>query len=166
MANRGLANRQQNTPTTTGSDYLSLREAMDRLFQDSFVWPRGFMGGDMISTFGAQPLDMYETQDDLVVKTALPGMKPEDVNVQVQGDQLIIDANRSEEEQQNVTYHYRGMVSGEYHRQITLPMAVDTNRVEATFDNGVLTVCLPKSEEVKPKKIQIKPSGTKSQSTK
>ena len=159
MAN-SLVNRQQNSPSTTGgTPYLTLRDAMDRLFQDSFVWPRGLMGGDTFGNLVAQGLDLYETPDDVVVKLALPGIKPEDVNIQVQGEQLIIDANLPEEKQENATYYVRGLMNGEYHRQITLPVSIDANKVDASFENGILTISLPKPEQVKPKKIQIKPTS-------
>ncbi len=158
MANTLMNRNQGNQNQSNAQPYLTLRDAMDRLFQDSFVWPRAFMCGDMFSSFGGQGLDLYETQDDVVVKAALPGIKPENVNIQVQGDQLLIDATMPEEKQenQNATYYVRGLTTGEYHRQITLPVDIDPNKVDATFDNGVLTIRLPKSEQVKPKKIQIK----------
>ena len=148
-------NRQQNGGNAV-EPYVSLRDAMNRLFEDSFISPRWFSD---TSTFGAQGLDVYETGDDIVVKAALPGIKPEDLNIQVQGDQLIIDAKMPEQKVENATYHYKGMFSGEYHRVLTLPVSIDTNKVDATCENGVVTIRLPKAEEVKPKKIQIKPTG-------
>lgn len=152
-----LTTRQQSSPTASRVEpYITLREAMDRLFQDSFIWPRGLIDREPFGTFGARPLDLYETDDDLYVKTALPGIKPEEVNIQVQGDQLIIDANMPEQKPEHVVYHYRGLVAGEFHQQVTLPVSVDVNQIEATFENGVLAVCLPKAEQVKPKRIQIK----------
>lgn len=149
---RELMNRQQNR-LGTYEPYLSLRDAMSRLFEDSFISPAWFSD---TGTFNGQALDIYETDNDIVVKVALPGVKPENLDVQVQGDQLIIDAKIPEQQVENATYHYRGMMSGEYHRQITLPVQIDSNKVEATCDNGVVTICLPKSEQVKPKRIQIK----------
>jgi HSP20 family protein len=159
MANQ-LMNRQQSSPAASAATpYLTLRDAMDRLFQDSFVWPRGFFSRDLFGAFSSQGVDLYETAEDVVVKAAVPGAKPEDVNIQIQGDELLIDAKLPEEKQENVTYHIRELTPGEYHRQVTLPVPIDTNKIEATFDNGIVTVRLPKAEQVRPKRIQIKAKG-------
>lgn len=159
MAN-DMTTRQHNRSMVTGAEpYMTLRDAMDRLFQDAFLSPRGMFTQGMYDSMGGQGLDMYETENDLIVKVALPGVKPENVNLQVQGDQLTIDANMPEQKQENATYHYRGMTSGEYHHQITLPEPIDVNKIEATFENGVITIRMQKSEQAKPKKIQIKAAG-------
>jgi len=104
-------------------EVTSLRDAMDRLFEDSFVRPSRFWpeigSGDLA-------IDMYQTADDVVVKASIPGMKPEEVDISIAGDIL------------------------------TIPVAVKTDKAKAVFENGVLTLTLPKAEEVKPKQIKIK----------
>ncbi len=136
---------------------LSLRDAMDRLFAESFVSPRGLLSSDMFAgALAALPIDMYETQDEVVVTAVLPGLKSEDVNIQFEDGRLIVDANLPAPKVENATWYYRELPSGSYHREITLPIAVDTNKVEATLQNGLLTLQLPKAEAVKPKKIQVK----------
>ncbi len=150
--------RKQNGARTTSmvEPFVSLREAMNRLFEDSFIWPGRLIHRDLFGMFNELPVDMYETADEFVVKAALPGIKPEDANIQVIGDQLVIDTNVPEQEQKNVTFLYHELGPGQYHRAITLPSGVEADKVEATFANGLLTVRLPKVEEVKPRKIQIK----------
>ncbi len=135
-------------------DFVSLRDAMDRLFEDSFVSPRNWpsVGGGM-----AEPmLDVYETGNDLVVKAALPGIKPEDVDITVTGDVLTITGEVKEETEQNdKNYLRRERRYGSFSRSVSLPEGLETDKADAKFENGVLTLTIPKAEEIKPKKIQV-----------
>ena len=129
-------------------DLVSLRQAMDRLFEESFVRPSGFtleLGGGNI------PIDIYQTENTVEVKATLTGVKPDEVDISITGDTLTIKAERKEEKE--VKENRYGMVS----RLITLPVEVKAEKAEATFENGVLSLTLP--EEVKPKqvKVQAKP---------
>ncbi len=136
---------------------LTLRDAMDRLLQDSFVWPRDFFSSDSYrGNIGALALNMYETPDELVVTTVLPGVKSDDVNIQFEDGRLIIDSTIPAPKMENVTWHFRELPYGQYHREITLPVAINTDKVEATLQDGYLTLRLPKADQVKPKKIQVK----------
>ena len=135
---------------------LSLRDAMDRLFEDSFIWPRAFLDRNISGQSNLLPMDMYETADEIVVNMVLPGVKTEDVNIQFQDGRLIIDLNVPAPKLENVTYHYRELGYGQYHREISLPVDVNTDKVEAVLERGYLTLHLPKAEAIKPKKIQIK----------
>ncbi len=134
---------------------LSLRDAMDRLFEDSFVWPR-FIDRNVNGSYSVLPMDMYETPDEIVVNMVVPGVKVDDVNIQFQDGRLLIDVNIPAQKLENVTYHYRELGYGQYHREIGLPLPIDTDKVDAVLQNGYLTLHLPKAEEIKPKKIQIK----------
>jgi len=137
-------------------DAVSLREAMDRLFEESFLRP-GFLGGNDSASV-LMPLDLYETQDDVVVKAAIPGVKPEDIEVTVTGDLLTIKGEfKSENEQRDEkrNYHRQERRFGSFSRQIALPSGVNADACEADFENGVLTLKLPKAEEAKVKKVQI-----------
>jgi HSP20 family protein len=138
------------------SSVMSLRDAMDRLFEESFIRPSWFFSRDVTGGFNALPMDMYETPDELVVNMIVPGVKTEDVNLQFQDGRLSIDVNIPAPKLENVTWHYRELGYGQYHREISLPFAIDTDKVEAVMQNGYLTLHLPKAEEVKPKKIQVK----------
>lgn len=140
-------------------DIVSLRDMMDRLFEDAFVTPRGMfapMGGSDLA------MDMYETKDDVVIKTALPGVDPNDVEITVTGDTLSIRGETKEEpensgDEQN--YIRRERRYGSFSRSITLPSGLQTDKAEASFENGMLTLCIPKSEHVKPKSIKVKPQA-------
>ncbi len=133
-------------------EMVTLREAMDRLFDDSFTRPFGLMDG------GRSPaVDMYQTDDDVIVKAALPGIKAEDVQIQVTGDRLTIKGEiREKNETQEKNYHIREQRWGAFERSLPLPAAVVSDKAQAEFEDGILTVTLPKAEEVKPKLITIK----------
>lgn len=136
-------------------DLISLREAMDRLFQESFIQPRG--NWTTPSTAQALAVDMYETSEEVVVTTALPGVEAEDVDVSVAGDTLTIKAKSStEEEVQEANYIRRERHFGSFARSLPLPTNVVADKAVAEFSKGVLTLRLPKAEAVKPKQIKIK----------
>jgi HSP20 family protein len=137
-------------------EMLSLREAMDRLFEESFLRPGSFGVSDSASAM--LPLDMYETENDVVVKAAIPGVKPEDIEVTVTGDLLSIKGEfRSETEEQDEkrNYHRQERRYGSFCRQVALPAGVSADACTADFENGVLTLKLPKVEEARVKKVQI-----------
>lgn len=135
-------------------EMMSLREAMDRLFEDSFVGPR-WMGLDLEA--GALAMDVYETDNDLVVTASVPGVKPEDVEITVTDDVLHIRGEvKSEEKVEKANYIRQERRFGRFERNLTLPMQVQAEKAEAIFENGVLKLTLPKAEAVKPKQIKIK----------
>lgn len=103
------------------------------------------------------PLDVYETEDAVVIRASVPGFKPEDIDVTVTGDVLTIKGQyKPEDESKNRrNYIHRERRYGSFVRQLTLPTAIDANRVSATFENGVLELEMPKRAEVKPKSVKI-----------
>lgn len=135
-------------------EIVSLRGAMDRLFKDSFVraprlWPR-FGGWEL-------PLDMYQTADEVVIKAAIPGLKPEEVDISITGDTLIIKGEHKEEHEiKEENYLCKERHYGTFSRSVLIPVKVKSDKAEAAFENGVLTLSLPKAEEVKPKQIKVK----------
>ncbi len=133
-------------------EMITLREAMDRLFDDAFTRPLS------ISGVSASPaIDMYQTDDNVVVKAALPGLNPEDVDITVTGETLTLRGEfKQETEQKDINYHVREQRSGSFQRAIMLPTDVQANKAKADFDNGILTITMPIAEEVKPKSITIK----------
>jgi HSP20 family protein len=138
-------------------EMTSLRDAMDRLFEDSFVRPSLFWadGGR-----GQLPIDMYQTDNDVVVKASLPGFKPEEVDISVTGDTLTIKGEHQEEQEtKDENYFYRERRYGTFSRSIPIPATVKSDKAEAVFEDGVLTLTLPKAEEVKPKQIKVKASN-------
>lgn len=135
---------------------LTLRDAMDRLFEDSFVSPRTIFNRDVANRYNTLPMDVYETPDEVVVNMVVPGLKSEDINLQFQDGRLLIDVTIPAPQVENVVWHYRELGYGQYHREIALPFQVNTDKVDAVLQNGYLSLHLPKADEVKPKKIQIK----------
>lgn len=135
-------------------EMVSLRDAMDRLFEESFVRPLGSR------TFGngglTVPVDMYETDNDLVISAAVPGLKPEDVDISISGNTLTIKGEfKSEEEGERGNWHFQERRYGKFQRSMNLPANVNTDDVDATFENGVLNITLPKVEAAKPKQIPV-----------
>src|SRR5574339_12496 len=138
------------------SEFMTLRDAMDRLFDDAFTQPFSLIrnGG---STRASLPVDMYQTDDDVVVRAVVPGLRPEDVQINVTGDVLTIRSQvKQEEEKKERTWHMREHRLGSFERSVALPVHVVPEKATAEFENGILIVTLPKAEEVKPKTITIK----------
>ncbi len=132
-------------------EVMTLREAMDHLFDDAFTRPVGMAGSSLPA------IDLYQTSDAVVIKAALPGFKPDDVQISVTSDVLTLRGEFKQENEQNDTvYHLRERRHASFERSLTLPTSVQTDKARADFENGVLTIQLPKSEEVKPKSISIK----------
>ncbi len=105
----------------------------------------------------AFPVDLYEGDDKLVAKATLPGVKPEDVDISITGDVLTIKGEtKAEEETKGETYHRREIRHGAFSRSIPLPTKIDFDKTEAVFEEGILTVTMPKADEVKPKTIKVK----------
>jgi HSP20 family protein len=138
-------------------ELISLRQAMDRLFEDSFVRPRSGYAGDEHQL----ALDIRSTADSLVVEAALPGVKPEDVDISVLGDTLTISASsREENAREEEGYSYREIRRGSFSRTVTLAGGLKADAATATFENGMLKLTIPKAEEAKPRQIQIKANGS------
>jgi HSP20 family protein len=133
---------------------MSLRDAMDRLLRESFVSP-----GMMFTTTGEVnnlQLDVLDDQDSYLVRASLPGLKPEDVQINLQGDTLNIRGQAPQTaEEKGKTYLLRERQQVSYARSITLPGPVDADRATAQFEHGVLTLTLPKAEAARPKSIKI-----------
>lgn len=136
-------------------EMVTLRQAMDRLFEDSFVSPltlRTYNG-----EAAAPALDVHETGDEIVVTAALPGLKAEDVDITITGQTLSIRGEfKADEEVNRDQYLYRERRYGTFHRQLQLPVRVQGDAATATFEDGILKLAIPKAEEVKPRQIQVK----------
>jgi HSP20 family protein len=133
---------------------MSLREAMDQLFEDSFVRP---FAGWPEADFRAPAMDVIEDEDNVIVKAEVPGLKAEDIDVTVQHDRLTISGEfKDEEAHKDKNYHRRERRFGRFERTLAIPNTLDTEHVKAEFKDGVLTLTLPKLEIVKPKRVEIK----------
>ena len=136
-------------------EMMTLREAMDRLFDDAFTRPFGLTDG-WHGTY-APAVDMYQTDNDVVVKATLPGMKADDVQINITGDVLSIKGELKEmNETKEKNYHIREQRWGAFERSVMLPTSVVSDKAKAEFEDGILTITLPKAEEVKPKAITVK----------
>lgn len=133
-------------------EMLSLRNTVDRLFETTL--------NDLNAT--TRPLalglalDVIEHPDAFEVKASVPGVKPEDLEITFTDNVLTIKGEiKAEEEVKDARYHLRERRYGTFARSLSLGARVQGDAIEARYDNGVLTLTLPKSEEVKPKRIQI-----------
>ena len=135
-------------------EMMTLREAMDRLFDDAFTRPLSVRDGWSMAT---PAIDMYQTDNDVVVKASIPGIKAEEVQINVTGDVLTLKGEaKKEEERTDRAWHIREQRFGSFERSIVLPTDVKSDKAEAVFENGILTITLPKADEVKPRTINIK----------
>ena len=137
------------------SELMSLRQAMDKLFEDSFVRPSRALAA--LGEVSVPALDVYQTPNEVVVKATLSGLKPEDVSIDITGETLTIKGEtKAEEEIQKEDYLYQERHYGAFSRSVVLPSGLKSDKAEATMENGVLTLTIPKAEEVKPKAIKVK----------
>ena len=141
------------------SDIVSLREAMDRLFEQSVVRPQR---GQVAATAGAKmmPIDLFEKDNGYVIRAFVPGASAESVDISAERDAVVIKAHIPGEIEKDEAKAYRWMLGelgyGDVVRAVGLPAPIDASKMEATVENGVLTVVVPKAEEAKPKKIAVK----------
>jgi len=128
-----------------------LRREMDRLF-DNVMSQRSWLTPKVYP-----PINITEDKDAYYIRAELPGVKPEDIEISVEADTVIIGGERKAEDVgTNVTYHRKERETGKFKRAVRLPTQMDPDKVEAKFKNGILTVILPKSEGSKPRQIQVK----------
>jgi HSP20 family protein len=134
-------------------DLMSIQNEMNRLFGRTY-------GGDVgESTRGAwtPALDVFETQEKFVITMELPGVSPDDVDISVEDSTLMVRGERKfYSEQQEESFLRIERRFGEFTRSLTLPSTADAESIQASFDQGVLTIEVPKREEAKPRKISIK----------
>lgn len=131
----------------------TLRDEMNRLLDGSLA---GFTGNIGLFSGWSPPLDIYQDKDNVFVKVELPGMKKEEIDISLHDGMLTISGERKQEFEAEEGETFRSeRYTGRFHRTVTLPTEVDPNRVQATYRDGILTVQLAKSEEAKPKQIQV-----------
>ena len=136
-------------------EFMSLREGMDRLFEDRWISPGNWLTWSSASS-NFLPLDIYETPDDLVVRAVVPGVSPDAIDLQIQAGVLTIRATSEEASAPDgATWLVREITPGEYVRQVTLPRTIEADGAASSFEHGVLTLTLPKSGDAKPKQIKV-----------
>jgi len=129
-----------------------MRRMVDRVYDENLAqrW------NDAERAASPLALDVKESDEAYVVKATLPGIDPQDVEITYNNKTLTIQGElKSEEEQENERYHMRERYSGKFYRQLRLPIPVNDDAIDAKYEHGILTLTLPKSEELKPKKIVV-----------
>lgn len=137
-----------------------LRNNVDRAFDDAF----GELFNDRYSPWGRiaarerrfPAVNVWEGSESLYVEAEVPGLKLEDLDIFVHGDELTIRGEREHDEQEGVTYHRRERGTGSFSSSVRLPVEIDVDRVEAQLESGVLTITLPKAASARPRKIEVK----------
>jgi HSP20 family protein len=128
----------------------SIHSAMDQLFDTNFTGNRWARAWDF-------PMDVLENESSYVIKASIPGINPDDIEVIFENNILTVKGEaRDYQEVDNVRFHLRERTFGEFSRSVSLPTSIDDAKIQAEYDAGVLTLTLPKSEEAKPKRIQVK----------
>jgi len=134
-------------------DVLAVRDEMSRLLEESF----GRAYGSGAATVWQPAVDIEEQPEKYTVRAELPGMKLEDIKITLKDNQLVVRGEkRRDEEKKDNTYHRVERVYGQFERAFTLSHAVQSDKIEATYRDGVLEVSIPKADEAKPREIQIK----------
>jgi HSP20 family protein len=144
-------------------EMVSLRSAMDRLFEDSFVNPITWRTLAMVD--GVTPrFDVQETDDEISVKAALPGLKARDIEITLTGQDLTLKGEmKADEKVDRDQVIYRERRFGSFRRSLRLPVRVQGDRANAEFSDGVLTLTIPKADEVKPRQIPVGTGGDTSE---
>ena len=151
------------------NELLSLRNTVDQIFRENpwsdsvgTVWSRQEPRAGR-SAF-PMPLDIYSNDDEVVILAAVPGMRPDDLDLTIQKNTVMISGELHSpietEGSANLTWYSRELAEGTYSRSVTLPFMVDSDKAEATFEHGILRVVLPKAEESRPKKVAIHAGST------
>jgi len=137
------------------NELVSLRERMNRVFDDSLF--RSDRRDDLMAMGTWSPaVDMFEKDDKVVIKAELPGLDKKDISLDLKNGVLTLKGERKHEnEVKEENYYRREMSCGKFIRSFTLPGDVDADKIKAEFQNGLLTVEVPKPEEHKPKQIPV-----------
>lgn len=149
------------------SDMVALRDTVDRFVNEGFgndpfrvLWSRAGQGGGIAQPI---PLDVYATPDQVVVLAAVPGMRPEDLDLTVHQNTVTLTGSignvADSEEAKGATWYVHELAGGTFRRSVTLPFPVNADQAEASFEHGILRVVLPKADSAKPRRIAITSGG-------
>jgi HSP20 family protein len=150
------------------SDFVALRDTLDRVANHAFgdpmhtLWSRSANGSSLAQPM---PLDVYATEEQAVISAAVPGMRPEDLEVTVHQNTISLSGTigsvAETQEAKGATWYIHEVENGTYQRSVTLPFPLDPDRVEASFEHGIVRIVAPKAAHAKPHKIAI--SGRQTQ---
>jgi len=136
-------------------DMLTMRQAVDRFFDDDFRPFRSLAGG---LDGPALPLDVTADSDSVTIEAALPGIKPDDVDITVENGTVTISGKTADERTaEEGSYVLQEIRRGSFSRTVTLPNGLEPDKARATFENGILHLEIPKAEQLKPRQIKISP---------
>jgi HSP20 family protein len=130
------------------SEVVSLRDAMDRLFEDSFI------SRNMVNRAGITT-NLYETPEGFILQIPMPGANADAVEITAQQDTLSLKWQTNVQVPQGATVHWNGFQSGQYQQAFTLPAPINADRAEASYEDGILTLNLPKAEHVKARTVKV-----------
>jgi HSP20 family protein len=144
-------------------EFERLEDYMNRIFRDMFISPRGryllpaLPGGSLETRSKREPfIDVVETDKEIVATAEMPGLKKEDIHINITDERLEISTeSKHEEEKHGKDYLYKEIRSGSYYRSVALPSSVDPNNAKASYNNGVLEVKMPKTEIKKKTSLKI-----------
>ena len=134
------------------NEAISLRDAMDRLFEDSVISPR--FGGVLNGRSGVAA-NLYETTEGFTLQVPMPGVNPADVEINVQQDTVTLKWHTQVSIPEGATIHFSGIQSGEYRQSFTLPAPINAEKAEAQYNDGILSLTLPKAEHAKTRTIKV-----------
>jgi len=134
------------------NEVVSLREAMDRLFADSFITPN--VGGQFLSNRGTGA-NLFETSEGFMLQIPMPGVQPENVEITAQQDTLSLKWETKVSVPEGATALWQGFQSGQYQQSFTLPSPINSERAEASYSDGILTLTLPKAEHAKARTVKV-----------
>jgi HSP20 family protein len=141
--------------SSIAGDMISLRSAMDRLLNESYVPGQGTG-----TPRGVMPLDVYASENEVVVLAAVPGMSADDIQITIEKNTVTLSGTMpnvaESEDTKEVSWYLHELPHGTFERTLTLPTQLDANRAEATFENGMLRLTLPKAETEKPRQIKVR----------
>jgi len=141
------------THFTSDRDAKNLQVQLNRLFESFARFTPG--EEDLVSGTWVPPVDVAETQDRIVVRAEVPGLRQEDISIEFENGLLTIKGERKLEKSEGMTWHRVERTYGNFSRSFTLPRSVDPEKIAASYREGILEVEVPKREEAKPKHIRI-----------
>lgn len=149
--------------STLANDMHSLRQAVDRVFNESFAPGRTWTlwsGNGSNGTQTAIPLDVYATDNEAVVLAAVPGVDPDKIDIQIERNTVTLKGQianaASSEEAKQATWYLHELPYGSFSRSLTLPWEIDIEAADATFQHGLLRLTLPKAQAERPKQIRVR----------
>ncbi|MGH2386815.1 MAG: Hsp20/alpha crystallin family protein, partial [Chloroflexota bacterium] len=135
------------------SEFVSLREAMDRLVADSFISPRNLLGS--VGMTAGMPANLFETAEGFIVQVALPGIDPAKVEITVKGASLQVKGERPAQQFEQAQQVWSGIGAGTFEQTFTLPTAVESEGAEAHYEQGLLTLRLPKIRQARAHTVKV-----------